>query len=308
MVWRSAVGAATVLLLALPSVAAHGDVLGVKETVTLLPQEEFEFRRGLHYHRMVGEVSQPTPTSLLELTVTGPRGSTQSVSSNFNGALVNHLITCCKSGNTWDEHVILLRNTGERHATINVQLTFLHDDFAVIAHDAEPGAWWQTLLVGVLLLGIPAWIATARVASDPRKVRRWVRVGAGSLGAAWGLAGLLSIIGMLRFGGGPLNGSLTVHEPFPVPGFFVNSNLVTALPLMLLYVFALSGWAIAQRRSDLVSKNVRLLGYAGAAGPFVFGALLVIEYGNPLLATAIAIVPAGLVVLGIHWRRGTPAG
>ncbi|HEX9816728.1 MAG TPA: hypothetical protein VGB18_07090, partial [Candidatus Thermoplasmatota archaeon] len=271
---------------------------------TLSPQEEFEFRRGLHYHRMVGEVSQPTPTSLLELTVTGPSGSTQSVSSNFDGALVNQLITCCKSGNTWDEHVILLRNTGERPATINVQLTFLHDDFAVIAYDAEPGAWWQTLLVSVLLLGIPAWIATGRVASDPGKVRRWVRIGAGSLGAAWGLAGLLSLIGMVRFGGGPLNGSLTAHEPFPVPGFFVNSSLVSALPLITLYEFGLAGWAIAQRHSAHVSRGIRWLGYAGAAGPVVFGAHLVIEYGNPLLATAIAIVPAGLIVAGAHWRRG----
>lgn len=303
---RTLVSVLALLLVALavaPSIAAHGDVRGLDETIPLSTGEAYDIVRPVHYHRLVGTVEATDVAMPLLVNVTGPGGTSRTIAGPDDSIRVNHLIDCCED-DVWTDHTITVWNAGSQEAFVRIDLTLLHDDFAVIAADAEDGAAWQTLASIVLIAGIPAWVARRRAAPEPQAVGRWLRVGTWSLAAGWGVLVLMSVVGMLRYGGGPLVGSLVVLAPLAVPGEFFNSHLFASVALMASWAVALAGWAIAQRRSPgAPSRQVEYLAYVAAAGPVVFGVLFTLEYGNVFLAAALGLIPAGLILAAVHWPR-----
>ncbi len=294
---------AVVTFVVVPSVSAHGDVRGLDETVPLSTGESYDVLRAVHYHRLVGSVEATGVSMPLVVKVTGPDGAARTVAGPDDSLRVNHLIACCK-GEVWTDHTITVQNQGSQEAFVRIDLSLLHDDFAVVAEDAEPGAQWQTLLSAVVLAAVPAWSARRPATPDREAAARWFRIGAWSLASAWAVVVLMSLVGMVRFGGGLLQGSLTALQPVPVTGGFVNSHLLVAVPLAAAWVVALAGWAVASRRSVAVgARPARWLAYAAAAGPVVFGLLFAVEYGNPLLAAFLGLLPAAAILAAEHLPR-----
>ncbi len=297
-----------VVLIITASASAHGDVRGTTETVTLAPGEVLEFEAGIHYHRLVGTVQGSENGSLLEVLVTGPDGTSHLVAGPGDSMRVNELLPCCKDA-IWSDLTVSVRNTGNTTVTAHVDLVLLHDDFAVVAENAEPGAAWQTFLSAVLLAGIPAWIARRPTTLHEEKARRWVKIGSWSLAAAWAGIATLSLIGMARFGGGPLIGSRVAMAPLPMYGTFVNSYLLVAIPLAALWVISLTGWVVAERRShDPRALGAHRLAYAAGIGPLAFGLLFAVEVGNVPLALLLGVVPAALILTAVLMPHRARAG
>lgn len=295
-VWHALSSVFLALLITTPFATAHGDVRGHDGIAEMAPGESMHFEATIHYHRLVGTVRAVEGASLFEVSVIGPGGEAQWIAGPAESLRVNYLVTCCKDA-TWTDHTFTVRNVGPSTVTAKVDLVLLHDDFAVIAENAEPGASWQTLLIAILLAAIPAWLARRPAASDEARAQRWLRIGWWSLAAAWVGIATLSFIGMVRYGGGPLVGSRVAMAPLPTYGAFVNSYLLVALPMMALWVVALSGWVVVQRRStDPRTLGAHRLAYTAAVGPLVFGVLFAVEVGNVLLATLLGLVPAALIV------------
>lgn len=236
----AAVLALLVVILVTPSVTAHGDTEAMQATVELGPGETVVWQRQVHWHRLMGTVDASGPVTV---SIEGPDRDEAAIASGSSLRL-DHLVACCRD-TTWAIHIVHLTNPGDASVDADVDLALLHDNFAVIADDAEVGAWWQTLAIVGFMVGIPAWRARQPVT---KSVRDWPLWGRGFHVGAWALALLVAAVGMARFRTGPLVGTVgaTAWAPGDLGGFF-NTHSLVMLALMAGWGTAYALWAGARR-------------------------------------------------------------
>lgn len=277
-----------------PLAAAHGDQPAQQATVVLDPGGSVTWTQEVHWHRLMGTVDATGPVTVL---VEGPEGTGEAAGPG-QALRVDHLVSCCRAA-VWTPHTIQIDNVADHPIEVNYDLVLLHDNLVVLAEDAEPGGWWQTLAIVGLMIAIPAW--RARQPSLQEAPGRWVRSSRLLHGAAWGLAGSLAAIGMIRFSTGPLTGSLgaTAWVPGDVAGFF-NTHSLVMLGLMGLWGAALACWAGARRRGPSPGAY-RWDGFLFAAGSLLVGGLMAAESGRWAIPVVLGTVPAVALVLDVVW-------
>jgi hypothetical protein len=318
---RGPAAAALLLLLLLPtplSGDAHENRRVHEGRIILGAGERIAFPAELHYHRLTGTVrivghpgSEAAPEVLLLLTRVGS-ADTLALAGPAPGFRVNRLVPCCL-GTTWARHLVILENPGADPLELDVRLVLLHDGFAVIGADAEPGAALSTLgwfggfaaLFGFLLVRGPAPAGPA----GPRLA--WAT---GSLGALWIVAAGLAMWGMLRYGGGPTGGVIGVGADLPwLRNPILTTQDLAFVLLMVLWLVSLAGWTGAARRARVTAapkrRRVGVVGIALGVGSLLAAGVWAVEYGLLLvpflLAAAAAAVPlAG----GIHLLAPRPEG
>lgn len=282
----------------IPVAGAHGDAPGSAGTASLEPGASVSWTREVHWHRLMGTIAASGP---VVVTVEGPLGATRAAGPG-GALLVDHLVTCCRS-TTWAPHTVHVTNVGEDPIDVRYDLVLLHDNLAVVAHDAEVGAWWQTLAIIGAIIAIPAWRAR-QPPPDPSSPARPIRASRRLHLTAWGLAGLPSLVGMVRFRTGPLTGSLgsTAWIPMDLGGFF-NTHAVVMLGLMALWGASIAFWAAARRRSEAPGAY-RLDGLAFSAGSLLVGGLMALEFGPGLIPFVVGTLPALGLLVDAFWQRG----
>jgi len=274
------------LVAATPSAAAHGDAPSLKRDGTLAPGEELTMTRELHWHRLVGSIRSADLDSLV-LRVERPDGTTH-VAIGARGT-VNTVIRCCLDA-VWAEHTIVLRNNGTTAAAFRMDIALLHDDFTVLADGAEGGSGTGVLVLSGLTAAA-AWRARPTGRTDTAAARQRARLSTVSITVAWVLMGALGLYGMLRYGGGPLLGSLNAFALFPLPSAFLNAHLIGMVVLFALWLTALFSWSAAQRWRAGPDRTTAALATAILVGAPLFTLLFSLEFGNPGLAAAYGLVP-----------------
>lgn len=302
-------GLVLLALLLVPGAAGHGDRPTEEGTAVLAPGESISWTHEVHWHRLMGNVEATGPATV---SVQGPDG-TDHAAGPGSSLQVDHLVACCRTA-TWTPHTVHLTNAGDQPIEVRYDLVLLHDNLAATTHDAEAGAWWQTLAFVGLIIAIPAWRARTPHADDAPEP--WIRRSRLLHAAAWLAAVILAAIGMVRFATWPLAGSLgaTAWTPLDMGGFF-NAHSFVMLGVMVLWGAGVACWAGARRRASGPSAyNVD--GLLFAAGSLVVGTLMVIEFDRWLIPVVMAVVPA-LALLAdtlasrVVWpgeARGDPRG
>ncbi len=274
------------ILLAAPLASAHGDRSSLEAVLTIPAGESYSFNRSVHWHRVLGHVDASGPVEFMAngQRVAGP-----------NAALtINHLVRCCDA--LWTEVPFALHNPGSSAVTVRVEMAFLHDNLAVLADDAEPGGWWQTLLILLVGLGVPAFLVRQPREGD---AVRWLRASRVLHGGAWVAAGAMSVVGMVRFGGGPIVGNLAATASLPGAfGPLFNTHSLLMLGLMALWISGYAFLAGARRRGHDGWQD----GAVYAVGPLVVGTSMFLELGGFWIVVGLAVVPAFLVCAD-QWGR-----
>lgn len=258
-------------------------------TVTLDPGAAHSWAREVHWHRLLGVVEATGP---VEVLVEGPSGRPETVAQGASLRL-DHLVACCRSG-AWTPHTLTIANPGDHRVEVRLDLVLLHDNLAVTVDDAEPGAWWQTLAIVGLMIGIPAWRARQPPPGEPPAP--WLRRSRVLHARAWALGGLLALVGSIRFGSGPLAGTLgaTAWAPLDMAGV-VNTHTLVMLWLMALWGGAVACWAAGRRRAGRPGAYP-LDGILLASGSPVVGGLMLLELGGSWIPLVLGLLPAaGLV-------------
>ncbi len=291
---------AMVALALVPAVAGHGDQSSLIGEWTLAPGETLDFERSIHWHRVMGQLEADADIVFVANgdIVAGPATS----------LTINHLVKCCDA--VWSDVPFAIQNVGNAPATVRGDVAFLHDNLAVVAHNAEGGAGIQTLMIFALVIGIPALRAHRQI-TEP--VGRWLLASRILHGGAWAVALTLALIGMVRFGGGPLVGSLGATAWFPSGlGQFLNTHSLVMLGLMALWGASYACLAGARRRG----ANAMIDGHLFVAGALAVGVAMRLEVGGFAQVVLVSAVPALLTLTDLHagklytvWtRRLSPRG
>ena len=270
-----------------PLASAHGDAATLDEPFELAPGESLTFTREVHWHRILGslEANSDVTLSVDGVVIAGPG----------RNMVVDHLVACCEA--TWTELAFAIRNVGTDVAQVDARLSFLHDNLAVLVDDAEPGGWWQTLLIVGVVVGVPAWRARVplRGASGAALASPvlWLRRSRMFHAATWLAALALAAVGMARFGSGPLVGSLGATAPFPSGfGGFFNTHSFVMLGLMALWGAAYAYWAGARRRGAAGNLDAWLF----AVGALAVGAAMFAELGGGWIPVMLGAIPAAAIL------------
>jgi hypothetical protein len=292
---------ALLALLLLPGAAAHPDGAVVEGSLSLAPGEAVAFPMSVHFHRLVAtyrvEGAQPV---VLEV-VTGADASAGRVA--YQAPLVDrgrlhHLLACCLDA-AFSDYSLVVRNEGAERARLHLRAWLVHDEFAVVAWAAEPGA---VEVPGVLFLGLGVGSVLAAVgvrrrrggaAADPGR-----REAAGGRAYRWSLrffapalllAVTAGIAGALRYGTGVVSGMVAIMADIPVPGGPFGSRASVLMGLLLLaWVVSIVLWIVAVRRGRVpTASRVMLLGGALAAVSLGGAAAMALDYG-------LWLVPVGL--------------
>lgn len=300
------------LVLLVPAATAHGDQIVAQETVGLQPGASVTWTRDVHWHRLMGTVRADGP---VVLSVTGPEGTVE-VAGPGTHLRVRHLVQCCDD-EVWTPHTVTLSNAGDAPVRVDADLAFLHDNLAVVAHDAEPGAWWQTLGILLAIVLVPAWRARrpAPVRGAPQQAvpeegaswpahRAWLRASRGLHMAAWAVALATAATGMARLGGGPLTGTLGATLPLAYPAQIFNAHAFLMLLLMGLWAAAVACWAGARRRAGS-PRACRGDGLVFVTGAVLVGAVWAVGSEAVLWPLVVAFVPAAALLAD---ALGAPRG
>ncbi len=271
-------------LLLLPAATGHGDPASLIGEWDLAPGSSEVVERPVHWHRVMGQLE-----------------SNQDIVFEVNGVVVagpardltfDHLVMCCDDA-VWTDVSFAVRNVGSETAAVRGDVAFLHDNLAVVGHGAEGGAGVQTLLIIGLMLGIPALRAMGSTHGD---AVRWLRAGRITHAVAWGLALTMAAIGMIRFGTGPVVGSLGATAWIPGSfGVLFNTHSLLMLLAMALWCAAYSCHAGARRRGGPTTWDL----YAFAAAPLLVGLVAYAEMGGWRMIP-LAVLPALLVLTDLH--------
>lgn len=279
------------LFLALTSVAsAHGNQEVGEGRSRLAPGGVVEFPVELHYHRLVGNVAtvdSGDPRDAVSVSALGPSGI-QHLAGPAGTLRVNALLACCK-GEAWTPHVIRIENTGPRAIDVDVRLALLHDGLAVAAHDAEKGAAISLIAFAALPAGIA--FAMLRIGGPPGRGGGWPAASAASHAGLWGVGGVLALVAMTRYGGGPAAGVIAMAADLPWVGnaFLTTADLLLFV-LFVLWTASLAAWARTARRAH-TERRVLALAMLLVLGPLCAALSWAIEYDAwpvPLLACAAA--------------------
>ncbi len=275
---------------------AHGDRSFGEARVALDPGESMSWIREVHWHRLMGTVEATGPVTV---SVQGPDGRSEAAGPGAS-LRVDHLVACCRTA-TWTPHTVEITNTGDAPVEVTYDLVLLHDNLAVTADDAEPGAWWQTLAIVGLMIGIPAWRARQPALEAP--AGPWLRSSRILHGTAWGIGGLLALVGMARFSTGPLTGTLgaTAWFPLDLVGFF-NTHSLVMMAVMGVWGAGLACWAGARRRAGSPAAY-RVDGLLFAVGSLVIGGLMVAELGRWIIPVILGLAPAAAILADVRIPR-----
>ncbi len=316
---RRAAAALFVLLVAPLPGDAHENRRVHEGRILLAAGERIAFPADLHYHRLVGTVrvvpgsGAAGDTGVLLRVVRAGSADTLTLAGPAHDLRVSRLVPCCL-GVDWSPHLVIVENPGGGAVEVRLRLVLLHDGFAVIGANSEPGAAISALgwfggfaaLFGFLLLRGP-------VASGSRggALAWYLR----SQGALWLAASALAGWGMLRYGGGPAGGIIAVGADLPwIPNAILTTQDLIFLLLMLLWLLSVALWTGAARRGRSREAPERLrVGLAGVvlgAGSFLAATVWAAEYGlilvPALVGAAAAAVPlaGGIRLLRPHGARG----
>ena len=319
--WR-VLATAFVALLALASFAtAHPDGVVVDGRLHLGPGEQVVFPMAVHYHRLVATYRLDGAASVLLEVVAGADASAGAVvyrASLDEGGRLHHLIECCLHVD-FSDYRLVVRNDGALPARLDLRAWIVHDEFAVVAYAAEPGA---VEVPGALFLGlgvaatlagararrrrdVPGATTSSAAAAVAARAYRW---SLGTFLAAVAVAVVLGTAGAVRYGAGFVGGMVAIMADVPVPGGPFGSRAAFLMGLLLLaWIVSVALWIVAVRRGPVPTdaRVVRLgvvlaivhLG-GGLALAWSYGAWLVPMGLGLVLAAPLAASAAGL------WRAG----
>ncbi len=273
-----------------PGAAAHGDVPSLVGPWTLEPGERVVVERPVHWHRAVGQLSAD---GLITVTIHGDMAA-----GPGRSLTVNHLIPCCDDA--WTDVAFVVENVDDHAVRVEGSVAVLHDNLAVVAADAEPGGWWQTLVIVAVIIAVPASVARRPpLAADPQ----WLRRARWAHGAVWAAAAATALMGMVPYKTGPLVGSLAATAPLGAGfGAFLNTHALVMLGFMAAWGTAYALWAGARRRG----AAAHLDGYLFAAGPLLIGASMLLELGGGWISLAMGALPAAAILLDTLGPAGHP--
>ncbi len=284
-----AVLATAFLLVTVPQASAHGDADSLQGSWDLAPGERVSFERPIHWHRAMGHLQADQDIVFMagDAVVAGPA----------KRLTINHLVRCC--GEVWADYPFSVENRGDAPARVTGDVAFLHDNLAVVAHGAE-GDGFGTLILFGLMIGIPAWRARQSLPDAVSDASGWLRASRIVHGAAWGLAAAMALVGMVRFGSGPVVGSLgaTAWAPWGLGGFF-NTHSLLMLLAMALWGGAYACLAGARRRGVAAGID----GHVFLASPLVVGAAILVELGGLVQPLMLAMLPALAVLADLQGGR-----
>ncbi len=313
----------------------HEDLRIVDATVTVEPGAAVTYPTAVHYHRIVGryalvdpDADAGAPDVSIGLAVAPPAGNTADTGSvdpsrtgGFEATLVatlaprgtfDALIRCC-DGRDWTPAELLVRNDGDRPATLRLRAWAVHDEFAVVVDRAESGAMEVPLTLFSAFGGLALVVAArerrrGRTPGDPATLPTSVRVGVGLLVASFALAVALGAAGAVRYGAGPIAGMVAILADLPVPGGPFGSRAATLMGvLMLAWLAAIGAWIrtlhLGAHRNSPWPR--RLGGTLGGASLGV-GVAIGWTYGSFGVPMALAL-PLAAPLLGIAATMRPPA-
>lgn len=293
---------------------AHPDLPIFDGAIRLAPGEALERLVPLHYHRVVGRyrVSGAGATQVsFTLQNALASGGQASVLARREGGRFNHLVSCCL-GEDETPFRFRVRNEGPDEVEVTLFAFAAHDDLAVVTHRAEGGALEIPMMM-FLGLGVAAGLVSwrrrpLRARADDQSVPPALRfsMAAAVISSAGGLA--LAVAGMLRYGGGPLEGLIAAMADLPVSGGPYGSRDALVLGLvMLAWLAAIGAWVRALGVAG--PRHARRVAYWGlflAGVSLAMGVLVGWTYGSypvpvalgvalgaPLLMAAVAALPRG---------------
>jgi hypothetical protein len=296
--WLLLMGLMLGLIVSVGGAAAHENKQVGEGSQDLAPGEALVLPVEIHYHRLVGEIKAGQGAEVV--VKVGPEGQEPSVVAGPGGDfLVDALVTCCKDV-VWSPYEVHIVNQGSQSVHVEYRLVFLHDGFAVIAEDAEPGALLTTLLPFV---GVSGWLGYLLWRKGPKAgpVRKAAWWAGGAHGAMWLIGGGAGIYGMMRYGTGPVSGAIAAAADMP----WIQNEILTTQDLVLgsgivLWVVSVAAWTAAARRAG-TDPTIGWLGVALGAGSVLACALWVLDYGYFLAPVLIALSTAALPLVGGMW-------
>lgn len=311
-------------LAALPA-GAHPDAGLFDETLRLAPGEAVVRPMALHFHRIVASWTPDGRDAddlwLLVVPAEAPGATAWAREDAWFAARLagpgrlSHLVDCCLDV-PYRHLLLVVRNDGDTPATVALRAWAVHDEFAVVAARAEPGAL-EVPLGLFAALGVAALAVAGRDRrrfGAPRSPRgRALAWSASLFAAALVTAALLGFVGAGRYGGGPVDGMIAVLADLPLPAGPFGSRAAFLLGLLLLaWSAAVGAWvvAIAQGAHRHVAQALPL-GVALAVVTAAGGVAMGWTYGGSpvpgLLGVALAGPLLGSVLLLRRGARATPA-
>lgn len=292
-----------------PAAVAHNDVMVAQGTHEVPAGESIALPAEIHYHRLIGTV-QADPETDLEVFVVGPDGQEQRAAGPGSNLRVDHLVVCCEDA-VWTPHTVVVKNEGGQDAQVAIHLVFLHDGFAVIALDAEPAAAFTTILMPLLIAGVCLYrLRRPPIPTDQeRHGRQWSRAAIVLFAAMVTVTAIFSLWGMIRYGSGPVVGTLTATADLPVTGWEVTNHTFLFGAMILIWGAMIGTWTGALRRTSDTTGRMRLAwtGFAMAASSVAMGALWALEYRlllvPLLLAVAAAAFPLAVAIRIVRPRK-----
>jgi hypothetical protein len=276
--------AAAALGSAASPVAAHGDVLLVRGSLTLAPGEVAAYHGSVHYHRLVARVVADAPVRVrLHDFVTGELVFEAGPSLRL---AVNELIACCDDA-TWTPYTLVIENVGDRAVSARVRAVLVHDDLAVMVHGAESGTREGAVVITAAWI-VLLWWGRRR----PRRTSALRRAGWASAVLAAGVV-LAGAYGWLTYGRSGAAGLLAGLSHVPVLPW---NPLVSRVSLFL--GVGIVGWLVAgalwaRSRPAPGSPAWALVGVGLGAGVLGVAGAVVAEYGVLALPLGMA---AGMVI------------
>jgi hypothetical protein len=324
--------ACVALLLTTAVVHAHPDEPVVDATLRLAPGEIVAIPMAVHYHRLVARYrTHPADAPGATLRVI-PAGSTPAGDAVAGGAAagfearlggagrLHHLIDCCLARDD-AAYELWLSNEGGAPLELDVRAWLVHDEFAVIAHRAEPGALEAPLMI-FLGLGGAALLATSRRRQrhrEPGGAAGGATRARGSLAFAWSFGSFvaacvmalgLGVAGMARYGTGLAAGSMAIMADVPLPGGpFGSRGSVAMGVLLLVWMASLALWTLAIHRGAHLRSPwpVRMVLAVAAVG-LIAAVTVGWDYGRwavPLGLGAVLVLPLSV---SARWLMRLEAG
>jgi hypothetical protein len=252
----------------------------------------------LHYHRLVARYDASGGPIVLEVVPGGAGEASPVVRRELVGSGRLHALVACCLDAGYSPYWLVLRNEGSGTVQLQLRAWLVHDEYAVVAEAAEPGA---VEVPGGLfaLLGSWALLAVARRrgltsgggrhARAAASFRRAMRASLLAASIASLVALALGVAGAVRYGTDPIVGMMAIMADLPVPGGLFGSRAAFLLALvMLTWSGAFVLWIVAAARAETRAERRRLalLGIA-LAGTHLAGSLaMTLAYG--------AVVPVAL--------------
>jgi hypothetical protein len=295
------------LMAAAPLTWAHPDAMLVAERLMIEPGASVTLPASVHFHRLVVryEVVGSDGASLrMAVAPFATDAPAVGIATLDGTGRLNHLIDCCLDAD-FSGYSVIVRNDGPAPAALDLRAWIVHDEFAVVARAAEPGAL-EVPLVLFLALGVAAVVVAGRrrrqgpvAAHTGRRALQWSR---GLFVVAVVVALVLGFAGMVRYGAGPVSGMVAIMADLPVPGGPFGSRMASVMGVLLLaWAGAVGAWVVAVARGadhrsvaplGLALATVHLGGgvalgwtYDAYAVPVVLGLALALP-----LATSVAML------------------